>query len=121
MSAIEVLRSKSARRNGGVGPLGFHRQTLAIARDRDERQFPTGEEVGHRAISSVERAVNPNGVPALGMTDVLDRHVVVLAPEERDRIEALAPAEHVARRHLTLAFGDDPMLDADLRTRMRIR
>ena len=51
-------------------------------------------------------------VPLLGVADVAQRHVVVLAPEERHGVEALAAAEHVARGDLALPLGDDPVLDA---------
>ncbi len=47
------------------------------------------------------------------MTHVVDRHVVVLAPEERHRRERLAASQDVACRGLALAPGDDPVLDAD--------
>src|SRR6516225_5525186 len=51
-------------------------------------------------------------VPGGGMADVVDRDVVVLAPEERHRGIALAAAEQVARGRLALPLGDDPVLDA---------
>ena len=55
------------------------------------------------------------------MSDVFDRDVVVLAPEERHRVERFAAPEHVARRDLPLALGDHPVLDSDALSRMRIR
>src|SRR5215471_4004434 len=51
-------------------------------------------------------------VPGGGMADVVDRDIIVLAPEERDRGIALAAAEQVARGRLALPLGDDPVLDA---------
>src|SRR5689334_24992940 len=54
------------------------------------------------------------------MADVVDRHVVMLAPEEWHRVEFPACADHVERGDLTLAFRDDPMLDANPRAAMRI-
>src|SRR6516162_1777155 len=51
-------------------------------------------------------------IPGGGMADIVDRDVVVLAPEERDRGIALAAAEQVARGRLALPLGDDPVLDA---------
>src|SRR5262245_4528927 len=47
------------------------------------------------------------------MPDVSDRDVVVLAPEKRNRVEPLAASQHVERGHLPLAFGDNPVLDAN--------
>src|SRR6516225_7930944 len=51
-------------------------------------------------------------VPGGGMADLVDRDIIVLAPEERDRGIALAAAEQVARGRLALPLGDDPVLDA---------
>jgi hypothetical protein len=56
----------------------------------------------------------------LGVTDIIDRNVVVLAPEERHRLELLPVAEHVQGRDLALTFGDDPMFDADGLSAMRV-
>src|SRR5262249_42778245 len=94
-------------------PLRFRREAFAIARDRGERQRAAAQDVRHGAIARVERAVDLDGIPFLGVADVFDLDVVVLAPEERDGIELLAAAEHVARRDLPLAFSDHPVLDAD--------
>ena len=52
-------------------------------------------------------------VEALGMADIGQAEVVLLGPEERHHVEWLAPPQHVARRDLPLALGDDPVLDAD--------
>ena len=102
-------------------PLGLHRQTLAVARERGERQLPSAEDIGHRAVAGLEGSIDLDRVPALGVADVPDLDVVVLAPEKRNRIEALAAAEDVTRRRLALALSDDPVLDADSRARVRIR
>src|SRR5207245_9259889 len=55
------------------------------------------------------------------VTDVSDRHVVVLAPEKRYGVEALATSQHIARGDLALALGDDPVLYANALARVRIR
>src|SRR5262245_62628642 len=54
------------------------------------------------------------------MPDVVDGHVVVLAPEERNLGESLLLAENVARRRLTLPLGHDPMLDPQILAGMGI-
>jgi hypothetical protein len=48
------------------------------------------------------------------MSDVIDRNVIMLAPEKWRGREWLAKAQHVACRRLTLALRNHPMLDADL-------
>src|SRR5262245_24465152 len=55
------------------------------------------------------------------MADVVDRHVVVLAPEERHGGERLAASEHGERRSLSLALGDDPMLHPNVLAAVQIR
>jgi hypothetical protein len=47
------------------------------------------------------------------VADIVEQQVVLLGPEEWNSVEALARAEHVAGRRLTLEFGDSLMLDAD--------
>src|SRR5207237_4560118 len=54
------------------------------------------------------------------MADIIDRHVVMLAPEERYRVEDFALSQHVARGGLTLAFRHHPMLNPDVLLGMRI-
>src|SRR5439155_21505648 len=65
-----------------------------------------------RHIMCADIAALLDVVPGCGVPDVIDRHVVMLAPEERDGGVALATAEHVARDRLALPLGDDPVLDA---------
>src|SRR5258708_21899403 len=48
------------------------------------------------------------------MSDVIDRHVVVLAPEERNIGKPLPLSEHVARCRLALALGHHPVLDPQI-------
>jgi hypothetical protein len=43
----------------------------------------------------------------------IGEQIVLLGPEEWNLVKPLAGAEHVARRRLTLTFGNNPMLDAD--------
>jgi len=56
----------------------------------------------------VER-LDPDLIPFFGMTDIIDRNVVVLAPEERYGVEAFALPEHIARCTLALPFGNNPV------------
>src|SRR5262249_46586244 len=96
--------------------LALHRnlshETVAVSRDRRHGKRPPRTRVSHRAVARFERAVDPNRVPLRGMADVVDGDVVMLAPEERNRVEALAPAHDVPRGNLPLTFGDPPVLDA---------
>src|SRR5205823_10625329 len=59
-------------------------------------------------------------VPFLGVADIIDGDVVVLAPEEGDGGKLPAVPEHVERRSLSLALGNHPMLDANGLAAVRI-
>src|SRR5215467_7820622 len=54
------------------------------------------------------------------MADIVDRNVIVLAPEERYGRELLPISEHVECCGLALPLCDDPMLDANSCARMWI-
>src|SRR5262249_3988038 len=73
--------------------------------------------VTHDAVALHHVALDVDGVPFLSVPDIVDRHVVVLAPEERCRPEWCFHAHHVERRDLPLPLGDDPVLDANALTR----
>src|SRR3954447_19381127 len=86
----------------------------AIASDCRDGERRLILEEPDRRIVRLERAIHLDPVPSFGMADVPNRHVVVLAPEERDGRERLASAQHVSRGRLPLTFGDDPVLDPDV-------
>src|SRR5262249_27898267 len=65
-------------------------------------------------------ALDGKFVPLLGMADIVDRDVIMLAPEEWDSSKFFAAPEQVAGRGLALTLGHDPMLDANLIAAMRI-
>ena len=68
----------------------FSLKAREIAIDRGDRQHTTGALVFQQAIPGRDVAVDGNLVPLLGMTDIIDRHVIVLAPEKRYGVEDLA-------------------------------
>src|SRR5215472_10538068 len=102
------------------GPPGrvFHRRLLLeiidVAEDRGDREHLAVATITHEAVACFDVALNVEIVPRLGMPDVVDRHVVMLAPEERHVGKALPLAENVARCRLTLPLGHDPMLDPQI-------
>src|SRR5262249_50385144 len=98
--------------------LGF--ETRCVAVNRGDGEDTAAAPVGHRRVLRAEAAVDFDGVPLLGVPDIVDAHVVVLAPEERDGVEALAQAEHVLCGNLTLALGHTPVLDANAVAGMRV-
>ncbi len=73
-----------------------------------------------QAILRRNVAVDGDLVPRLRMADIIDRHIVMLAPEKRHGVERLSLPEHVARGGLALAFSNHPMLDPDIFPGMRI-
>src|SRR5205085_8349683 len=84
------------------------------------RQRSPGELVAQQAVLGRNVALYRDLVPLLGMADIVDRSVVVLAPEKRHRLVLLAMAEHVQRRDLALPFGHHPVLDPDGLAAVRI-
>ena len=55
------------------------------------------------------------------MSNIVDRNVVVLTPEERDRGKFLTEAKHIERCRLALALGSNPVLDANSLPAMEVR
>ena len=66
-----------------------------------------------QTVSCRNVALDCDFVPGLRVADVVDRHFVVPAPEVGDIRVALAKADQIARRRLSLPLGDHPMLDPD--------
>src|SRR6195952_285649 len=84
-----------------------------VAIDRSNREHAALAPVFQQTVPARNIAFDGNLVPLLGVADIVDRHIVVLAPEKRCRVEGLALSQHVARGGLALAFGHHPMLDPD--------
>src|SRR6185295_4527851 len=97
-------------RRGVLLQFGLGREAVAVAEDGGDGERATALQEGDLAVVLGERALDLGGVPAGGVADIGNGHVVMLAPEEGHGIEALAAAEDVARRRLALALGDHPVL-----------
>ena len=69
-------------------------QASEIAEYRSDGEHTSLAYVFQQAILRLDIAVDRDLIPLLGVTNIIDRHVVVLAPEERHRIEfhALPPS-----------------------------
>src|SRR6202050_1563434 len=104
--------------------LSFHFQlgteTCQIAVYRSDCKNPPFTFVFEQTILGLDIAVDCDLVPVLGVPDIVYRHVVVLTPEERHRVESLTLSQHVERGGLSLAFRDHPMLDSDCLAAIRI-
>src|SRR5690348_7879770 len=79
----------------------FHRdlglEALLVAENRSNRQRLSAALIVQHAILTRDVAVHGDVVPFLGMPDIVDRDVVVLAPEERHRVVSQAHPKHVER------------------------
>src|SRR5688572_17521385 len=98
----------------------FRLQAGEVPPDGHYRERPALRHEAGRAVAACEVAREDDVVPLLGVPDVTERHVVVVAPEERHGVEAPPSAEDVPRGGLSLPFGDDPVLDADALGRVRV-
>ena len=96
-------------------------QALDVTEDRGDRERASVQAEAEQAIRGVDVAVDGDIVPPLCMTYIVDWNVGVLAPEEGDGVEGSVEPEHVQRRDLSLALGDNPMLDASELARVRVR
>src|SRR5436309_14085150 len=99
--------------------LGF--QVVEIAIDRRHREYAAGAAIAQQTILGFDVALDRNRIPLLRVANISNRHVVVLAPEERHRVEALVEPEHVERRGLALALSHHPVLDPDAPAAIPIR
>src|SRR5690349_10940581 len=91
------------------------RETLPIPADRRDRQHAARTTVDDHGITFLGAAYQVSRVPRVGVPDVRQPDVVVLAPEERHIPERCSEPEHVMGDSLTLALSHDPMLDANRR------
>src|SRR5262249_55679354 len=101
-----------------ASPSVFHRRLLPeiidVAEDRGHRDAFAFATLAYQAVACLDVALNVEIVPPLGMPDVVDWHVVVLAPKEWNLGKSMPLAENVARRRLTLPLGHYPMLDPQI-------
>src|SRR5687767_224607 len=100
------------------GHLGL--KAFDVLEDGCGSQHPSVALEPQEAVPSGYVAVDRDLVPSLGMTDIVDRDVVVLAPEERHSVEFLPPSEHIERRGSPLPLGNHPMLDPNVFATVRI-
>src|ERR1043166_4191990 len=100
---------------------GFFLEVLDVAVDRCNREHLVAAAITHQAIAALDIAVDLELVPFLGMTDIIDRHVVMLAPEEWDIGKSIALSQDISRHGLTLALGHDPMFNPEIPARLWIR
>src|SRR3954471_14522346 len=77
-------------------------ETASVAADGGNCEHATVALVGHRAVSCFETSVDFDFIPLLSVADVVNCNVVMLAPKEGYGVVALAQAEHVPGRDLTL-------------------
>src|SRR5215472_10086523 len=94
----------------------FHRhfgfEALAATEDGGDGERAAGLAEAERGVVAGDVALDLDLVPPLGVADIVDGDIVVLAPEEGRRGEALPASQHVSRRGLSLTLGHDPMLNA---------
>src|SRR5262249_31627845 len=121
--ATAATRATLFMRSAGRDPffeLALRSQALEIAAQRGDREDATLTQIADARIALRETPVDLNLVRPRAWTDVVNRDVVVFAPEERAHTDSLPLAEDVPRRHLPLALGDDPVLDPNALPRDRI-
>src|SRR5260370_22832500 len=118
-----IAKAAIAARSG-LGHNVLHQQffleIVEIAENRGHRQNLSVTTIARQAVPLVDTAFDIELTPLLRVSDVIDRTVIVLAPEERNIGKPLPLSEHVARRGLALPFGHDPVLDAQMLAAMGV-
>src|SRR5215472_5100293 len=104
------MRSDDGRSSGRPLHLKLGLEAFDIAIDRGNRQHASLALVAQQAIPAPDIAVDRDLVPFLRVADIVDRHVVMLAPEERYGFESLARSQHVARGSLPMTLRHHPVL-----------
>lgn len=84
-----------------------------VTKDGGDRERSSRAPHAHETVLAGDVAFDNEIVPTLGVADIGDRNVVMLAPEVRDRVEGLAASEHVDGGRVSLSLGHHPVLDAN--------
>ena len=92
-------------------------KALAVPSDSGDGESPSAAPKYELAVMFFDPTVQIQLVPPFGVTDVIKRKIVLAGPEERHRVKPLAAAEYVPCRRLSLAFGQHPVLDANIGSR----
>src|SRR6266851_7367370 len=95
-------------------------QALEIAGDGYDSESATAFLVRHGTIARIEVPIDLDSLPLLGVAYVIDSHVIVLTPEEWNRVKLFATAKNILRCYLPLALSNHPVLDANSFPRVRI-
>ena len=95
--------------------LSWSRPTVATASTRPPRRNRTAQSFAPTSPSTASVSHRSR------VADVVDRHLVVQAPEERHGVEPVAQSEDVARGCLALALRHHPVLHADALAGVGIR
>src|SRR5262245_39766497 len=89
-------RSHAFLRTHGTSHRRLALKTLQVAENGCGGQCFSIAPIAQETIASLDIALDVDLIPPFRMADVIDRHVVVLAPEERHLRKRLASAKHVA-------------------------
>jgi len=103
-------------RSGGTLQDDLGLKAFDVAENRGDSEHASIKFEPQETVLAGDVAVDRDFVPLLGVTDIVDRNVVMLTPEKRHGGERRAIAEHVERSGLPLTLSHNPVLDADVLT-----
>ena len=81
--------------------------------DHRDRELPVSEPIRYGAVSTLQCPLDLDFVPVFGVSDISEPEVILLGPEEWDRVKPFAVAKNVACRRLSLTLGHNKVFDAD--------
>src|SRR5216684_174074 len=73
-----------------------------------------------RRNRAIEAPIDLDSLPLLGVAHIIDSHVVVLTPKERNSVKLFATAKNILSRYLPLALSNHPVLHANSFAGVRI-
>src|SRR5262245_8035787 len=93
------------------GQFGLEAGDIAV--DRGDGQGAPAAPIADQAVLGGNFTIDGDLIPGLCMPDIVDRQVVMLAPEKWHGSKFLAQPQHVEGGGLPLPLGHHPMLDAN--------
>src|SRR6185312_11354350 len=101
--------------------LKFRSKTIEVTPDSRYGETLVISPICHRAVMSIRITIYIEAIPLLRVAHVINGHIILLAPEERNRREALFLPKHISCRDGALPLCYNPMLNTNVISDPRIR
>jgi hypothetical protein len=85
--------------------LDLRTKPFKVSMAHRDRELPVSEPIRYGAVSPLQWPLDLDFVPVFGVSDIGEPEVILLGPEEWDRVKPFAVAKNVACRRLSLTLG----------------